>query len=114
LVITVVFLKSVKNGGKTNLYYLQDKISYNNFFLKINIINNQILVMTDNTLLPKPEQYRADVELKYNMSPTSLLEYNFRIKDERITTPTEILQNNTEYSSFLDSRYTIQTKFIMD
>jgi hypothetical protein len=48
-------------------------------------------------LLPKkPEQYRADVELKYNMSPTSLLEYNFRIKDERITTPTQILQNKTD------------------
>jgi hypothetical protein len=40
--------------------------------------------MTDNTFVTKREQYRADVELKYNMSPTSL-EYNFRIKDERIT-----------------------------
>jgi hypothetical protein len=32
-----------------------------------------------------------------------ITEYNFRIKDERITTPTQILQNKNEYSSFLDS-----------
>jgi hypothetical protein len=36
--------------------------------------------MTDNTLLPKkPEQY-ADVELKYNMSPTSLLNIILELK----------------------------------
>jgi hypothetical protein len=63
---------------KTNLYYLQDKISYNNFFENQYQINNQIFSTTDNTCYQKRERYRADVELKYNMSPTSLLEYNFR------------------------------------
>jgi hypothetical protein len=101
-----IFKIGEKWSVKTNLYYLQDKISDNNFFENQYQINNQIFSTTDNTFVTKkPEQYRADVELKYNMSPTSLLEYNFRIKDERITTPTEILQNNTDqYSSFLDSR----------
>jgi hypothetical protein len=90
----------VKNGGKTNLYYLQDKISYNNFFENQYQINNQILVRPIILCYQKREQYRADVELKYNMSPTSLLEYNFRIKDENYYAY-EILQNNTDqYSSF--------------
>jgi hypothetical protein len=36
--------------------------------------------MTDNTLLKKSQQYRADVELKYNISPTSLLNIILELK----------------------------------
>jgi hypothetical protein len=101
-----IFKIGKKWSVKTNLYYLQDKILANNFFENQYQINDQNFSTTDNTLITKrPEQYRADVELKYTMSKTSLLEYNFRIKDESIKTPTQILQNKTdEYSSFLDSR----------
>ncbi|MDG2432219.1 hypothetical protein [Flavobacterium sp.] len=101
-----IFKIGDKWSVKTNLYYLQDKIIANNYFESQYQINNQNFSTSDNTLITKkPEQYRADVELKYTMSKTSLLEYNFRIKEERIGTPTQILQNNTDqYSSFLDSR----------
>lgn len=101
-----IFKIGEKWSVKTNLYYLQDKITSNNFIQNQYQINNQSFSTTDNTLITKrPEQYRADVELKYTISSTSLLEYNFRIKDESITTPTQILQNKTDkYSSFLDSR----------
>jgi hypothetical protein len=101
-----IFKIGEKWSVKTNLYYLQDKITSKNFIESQYQINNQSFSTTDYTLITKrPQQYRADVELKYTISSTSLLEYNFRIKDESITTPTQILQNNTDkYSSFLDSR----------
>lgn len=101
-----IFKIGEKWSVKTNLYYLQDKITSKNFIESQYQINNQSFSTTDNTLITKrPQQYRADVELKYTISSTSLLEYNFRIKDESITTPTQIVQNKTDkYSSFLDSR----------
>jgi hypothetical protein len=41
---------------KTNLYYLQDQITYNNFFENQYQINNQIFSTTDNNiLLPKSQ-----------------------------------------------------------
>lgn len=91
---------------KTNLYYLQDKITSNIFSENLYQINNQNFSTTDNTFITKvPSQFRADIELKYAMSPTSLLEYNLRIKDESIRTPTQIVQNTTnKYSSILNSR----------
>jgi hypothetical protein len=72
--------------------------------------------MTDNTLLPKKARaVSSRCRTKIQHVTNFITGYNFRIKDERINTPTQILQNNTDqYSSFLDSRYTIQTKIIMD
>jgi hypothetical protein len=60
--------------------------------------------MTDNTLLPKkPEQYRADVELKYNMSPTSLLNIILELKMKELNAYANTSKQTDEYSSFLDS-----------
>jgi len=92
---------------KTNLYYLQDKISINQIFKNdFQISNNAFTVTTtDNAfIIKKPQQYRGDIELKYNISKMSLLEYNLRLRQENIETPTKVIQNQaSEFLTFLNS-----------
>src|SRR5690606_8429540 len=68
-------------------------------------INNNIFTTTDNTFITKkPQQYRSDLEIKYNTSKTSLLEYNLRLRQELIETPSTVIQNQTdEFSTFLNT-----------
>jgi len=92
-----IFKLNPKLSIKTNLYYLQDKITINQLFRNDFEINNDIFTTTDNTLITKkPRQYRGDVEVKYNTSKTSLLEYKLRLKQENIETPTNVIQNQTD------------------
>ncbi len=80
---------------KFNLYYLKDNIFSNQLSQSQNTINNQTFVTSDNrTIYKKPSYYRGDIEMKYNTSKTSLLEYNFRIQQEQINTQSNVLQNN--------------------
>lgn len=90
---------------KTNLYYLQDKITANQFIQNSFQINNDVFTTIDNSFfIKKPKQYRGDLEIKYNSSKTSLLEYKLRLKQENIETPTTVIQNQTdEYSTFLNT-----------
>lgn len=101
-----IFKLNPKFSIKTNLYYLQDKIVTNQLFQNDFTINNQNFTTKDNTFITKkPQQYRGDLEIKYNTSNTSLLEYNIRLRQENITTPTTIIQNETEeFSSFLNTK----------
>ena len=100
-----IFKLDQKLSIKTNLYYLQDRITTNQLFQNDFQINNEIFTTTDNTFITKkPQQYRGDFEIKYNTSKTSLLEYNLRLRQENIETPTTIIQNQAnEFSTFLNT-----------
>ncbi len=100
-----IFKLNPKLSVKTNLYYLQDKITTNQLFQNDFQINNETFTTSDNTFITKkPQQYRGDVEIKYNTSKTSLLEYNLRLRQENIETPTTVVQNqNDEFSTFLNT-----------
>lgn len=79
---------------KTNLYYLNDKITINDHFENQYVINNNSFLASDNTFTTrKPNYYRGDLDLKFNASKKSLLEYKFKIKKEKIKTLKEITQN---------------------
>lgn len=100
-----IFKINSKLSVKTNLYYLQDRITTNQLLQNDFQINNDVFTTTDNTFITKkPQQYRGDLEIKYNTSKTSLLEYNLRLRQENIETPTTIIQNQTdEFSTFLNT-----------
>lgn len=91
---------------KTNGYYIKDKITQNQFLLNQFQINSQDFVTSDVTSsIKSPEQYRGDLELKYTISRTALIEYTARIKEEDIVTPTTILRNTDAlFKSNLRSR----------
>lgn len=100
-----IFKLNPKLSIKTNLYYLQDRITTNQLFQNDFQINNDIFTTTDKTFITKkPQQYRGDLEIKYNTSKTSLLEYNLRLRQENIETPSTVIQNQTdEFSTFLNT-----------
>ncbi|MDG4950034.1 hypothetical protein NLM59_03775 [Weeksellaceae bacterium KMM 9724] len=100
-----IFKLNPKLSIKTNLYYLQDKITTNQLHEAQFDIETESFTTSDNTFITKkPQQYRGDLEMKYNTSKTSLLEYNFKLKNEKIETPTRVIQNKIEdYSSFLQT-----------
>ncbi|MFK5889427.1 MAG: hypothetical protein QM486_01705 [Flavobacteriaceae bacterium] len=88
---------------KTNLYYLNDKITSKQLFENMYFINDEYFITSDNTFITKkPRQYRGNIELKYNSSKTSLLEYNARVRQENIKTPSTVISNNeNSFESFL-------------
>jgi hypothetical protein len=90
---------------KTNLYYINDKITSEQLFENSYIINNEEFTTTDNTFITKkPKQYRGDLEIKYNFSKTSLIEYDLRIRQENIKTPSTVLSNNNNnFEALLNS-----------
>jgi hypothetical protein len=90
---------------KTNLYNINDRITSNQLFKNQYTINNESLTTTDNTLInKKPKQYRGDLEIKYNSSKTTLIEYNLRIRQENIKTPSTVISNNdNSFESLLNS-----------
>lgn len=80
---------------KTNLYYLKDRINSIQNYVSNNFINGQEFITADKyDIIKVPTQYRGEVELKYNTSPKSLLEYKLKYRKERISTSAEILQND--------------------
>lgn len=100
-----IFKLNPKLSIKTNLYYLQDRITTNQLFQNDFQINNDIFTTTDNTFITKkPQQYRGDLEIKYNTSKNSLLEYNLSLRQENIETPTAVIQNQTDrFTTFLNT-----------
>jgi hypothetical protein len=90
---------------KTNLYYINDKIKSEQLFENQYIINDKTFTTTDSYFIKKkPKQYRGDLEIKYNSSKTSLLEYNLRIRQENIKTPSSVISNNeNSFESLLNS-----------
>ncbi|WP_299433837.1 hypothetical protein [uncultured Aquimarina sp.] len=91
-----------KVSVKTNLYFLNDKITSNQLFIDQYRFDDEAFETSDNTVIrKKPEQYRADIEIKYNTSKTSLLEYTLRGRQENIKTPVAIIKNGTDTSTSL-------------
>ena len=90
---------------KTNLYYINDKITSEQLFENQYIIDGESFTTTDDYLITKkPKQYRGDLEIKYNSSKTSLLEYNLRVRQESIKTPSSGISNNeNSFESLLNS-----------
>jgi len=80
---------------KSNLYYLNDKISTKEMFNNQYFIEEDTFSTVDNKeVYKKPIQYRGDFNIKINTSKTSLLEYDMRIKQEDIETPSSVISNN--------------------
>lgn len=107
-----VFKLSKRLSVKTNLYYIQDKINSVQNYVTTNLINQQEFITSDRYDITKtPNQYRADIELKYNASATSLLEYKIRAKKEQINALSDVLQNDfTNYKTGLKTEDNLITQ----
>ncbi len=101
-----VFKLHPKLTSKINLYYLKDRLlSQQSEFTRIKINGEEILTSDISRIKKFPEQYRSDIELKWSTSTTSLLEYKFRIRDESISTMSNVLQNDSKsFSTRLHSK----------
>lgn len=90
---------------KTNLYFLNDKISSNQLFENQFDIDNVSFNTADKIEIDKkPTQHRGDVEIRYNTSKNSLLQYSIRVRQENILTNNNILFNQeSSFLSVLDS-----------
>uniref|UniRef100_UPI00404937DF hypothetical protein n=1 Tax=Gelidibacter sp. TaxID=2018083 RepID=UPI00404937DF len=97
-----IFSLSDNIKTKVNLYLISDRIN-NNQYSESNIrINDQEFTTFDNNFIQKkPIQYRGDIELRFNTSETSLLEYNISLRDESIDTESTIFSN--QENDFLSS-----------
>lgn len=95
-----------KLKAKVNLYYLSDKINSNQFSESTIITGDeQFAIFDDNYINKKPLQYRGDLELKYNTSKTSLLEYNVSFRDETIDTEYRTISNQeNDFNSLLNTQ----------
>lgn len=91
---------------KTNFYYINDIITNNQSVINKYSFNNESLILTDDTRkIKEPSKYRGDFEIKYNITKSSLLEYDLHIQKENIKTNGTIISNkNTNISTYLDSR----------
>lgn len=101
-----LFKISKRISVKTNIYYLHDNINFQQITNFTNIINNETFITSDNnTSNKKPNLYRGDLELKFNSSKNSLLEYKTKFNLEETYTNTIILANQTnQFSSNLTSK----------
>jgi hypothetical protein len=92
-----IFKLSKSSSIKTNLYYVNDKIESIQTYQNRNNINNQQILTSDiYGYEKKPQQYRGDLEFKSNLTQKSILEYDFKISQEKINTLTNILQNGNK------------------
>ncbi|MFD2586413.1 hypothetical protein ACFSQJ_05705 [Croceitalea marina] len=104
--LNTIFQLSKKMKAKVNFYYLDDDLNSNQFLeSRINTLENQFTTFDNNFITKKPTQYRGDAELKYNLSKSSLLEYDISYRDETINTSRIILSNQeNDFKSNLSSR----------
>lgn len=94
-----IFKINKRFSVKTNLYYINDNIKLNQLNTAENNIENQIFITTDDfKTTKKPQFYRGDIELKYNTSKNSLLEYKTKFSYENIKSNSSITAN--ELNSF--------------
>lgn len=95
-----------KLTSKINVYCLKDRLlSQRSEFTRIKANGEEILTSDISRSKKNPEQIRSDIELKWNTSTTSLLEYKFRIRNESISTMSNILQNYSKgFSTRLHSK----------
>ena len=104
----IIFKVKKKLSIKANVFYYNDKISNNQVASNINNFESEIVSTLDNyTTKKNPNLYRGDIEIKYNTSKKSLLEYKSRFIYENINTNSDIIANNVNfYYSKLNSKNT--------
>ena len=89
-----IYNLSDKVKAKLNLFYLSDRIRSNQRYESNFSIDTENFSTFDNNFInKKPKQYRGDLELKFNTSKTTLLEYNISLRDEEIDTDRTIFSN---------------------
>ncbi|AXO80918.1 hypothetical protein DZC78_11155 [Olleya aquimaris] len=100
-----IFKLNKKIDLKTNLFYLKDHLKNDQFTEnKYNFENEIFTTVDDISYSNKPRQFRGDLELKFKTSNTSLLTYNFRARQEDITSTSAIKSNNNNsYETILNS-----------
>ncbi|MEO5967360.1 MAG: hypothetical protein ABIP68_06970 [Ferruginibacter sp.] len=80
---------------KTIVYYLKDKIKNTENIESSYNLDGFFLKTTDRFYInKKPEQLRAETELKYNSGKNSLITYSIKYKKENIITANELIQND--------------------
>lgn len=79
---------------RTNIYFINDNIRLNQVNTgEYNIQNESFTTIDDFNTIKKPQFYRGDIELKYNTSKNSLLEYRTKFSYEIIDTKSLIKEN---------------------
>ncbi len=100
---------------KNNLYFMKDDIYGYQYSKMAFAVDGFEFNFSDQTQTHKrPVMYRGDLEMKYNTSKTSLLEYNFRISQENIKTPIQTrLNDSLKFESRLNSQdFYLQQKLL--
>lgn len=103
-------------NAKANLYYLNDKIHFNQDSRNYNIINGNQIITSDNySIIKKPTQYRGELEIKSKFSELTLIEYRLKASNEQVSSSNNIIQNDTiNYKSSLNSlSYFIKQSFVI-
>jgi hypothetical protein len=100
-----IFKVNKRFSIKSNLYYINDNIKLNQLNTNENIIQSLTFITTDDfNTTKKPQFYRSDIEVKYNTSKNSLLEYKTKFSYENIKSNSSIATNNlNSYLSNLKS-----------
>lgn len=89
-----VFKIGKRVSFKSNLYYFNDRITSRQQQVTANVINGQAFTTADTySIIKKPVQVRSDLDVKYNISKRSLLEYSVQFKNQKINTLNDVLQN---------------------
>lgn len=90
---------------RTNLYFINDNIKLNQVNTgEYDIQNESFTTIDDFNTTKKPQFYRGDIELKYNTSKNSLLEYRTKFSYEIIDTNSLIKENELNtFKSYLKS-----------
>lgn len=98
-----LFKFNKKLSLRTNIYYLNDKIDFNQRSENENFLDGSSFTTFDETnTIKKPELYRTDLYLSFITSKETLLEYKFKINYEEVETISYITSNNDKkYSSNL-------------
>lgn len=80
---------------KTNLLFLKDKINYFQNVETNNFINNNVIATSDQlSSNKKPQVFNSGIDINYNTSKNSLLEYKINLNAAKVTTNSDVLQNN--------------------
>jgi hypothetical protein len=101
-----VFKIKKRTSVKVNFFYVRDKIeSLNNINSIFNLENETILNSDSYFTTKKPELYSLDLDLKFNSSKNSLLEYFLKYNYETINTNSNVVFNNEDfYNTNLNSK----------
>jgi hypothetical protein len=92
-----IFKINKRFSVKTNLYYINDNLKLNQVNSAENNIQNEKFITTDEfNTTKKPQLYRGDIELKYNTSKNSLLEYRAKFSYENIDSNSSITSNEID------------------